>query len=168
MLRNEREGEERESEYETLPRINSRRDQLQNHLPYSTSSILLRFYVCGEYFRTIPICSCRISDETNDSAEQISAVRRGFDSAITYATLCKNLRRSRDFARVTINFFFNSAFRISRRVWRMTRRGAAQREGSTNLLAPRFLRGRIRKYREGKIAGYNEPLGIPLSYLRPH
>lgn len=119
---------EKERENETLARnMNSRKDQLQNHLPYSTSSISLRFCVCGEYFRTIPICFCRIPDETNDSAEQISAVRRGFDSAITYATLCKNLRRSRDFAGVTINFFFNSAFWISRRVWRMTRHGAATR-----------------------------------------
>lgn len=140
------------------------RDQLQNHLPYSTSSISPWFCVYGEYFRTIPICSCHILDKTNNSAEQISAVRRGFDGAITYATLCKNLRRSRDFARITINFFFNFAFWISRRVRRMTRRGAARREGSTNLLSPRrrFVHGRIRKYRKGEIAGHNEPLGVPI------
>lgn len=68
---------------------------------------------CGEYlwsqFRFAPRSRGAFRsgrNEVSDSTEQISAVRRGFDNAVTYATLCKISRgRSRDFVPVTINFF---------------------------------------------------------------
>lgn len=60
-------------------------------------------------------------------SKQISAVPRGFDNAVTYATLCKILRDALAiFVPVTINFF-NSALGIGS-TGDVTPSGAAQRD----------------------------------------